>query len=459
MKRKIIILIIICLLLLGGAIGFIIYNNKMISTITLDINPSIEIKASKDDKVISVKALNNDAKDLITNDYKNKSINEVLTNISDKIIEKIDNEGKEYVILLHTEGKISTDKVSEKIYSLFEERNMAVNVIVPIVTKDDEKKAKELGITPAKAAYLNEVTKSNSNINIKEAKDKPISELKEMKETGLYCDEGYSLDGSTCTKEISKQAATFGNVCPNGYYDFEGICYEEVPSDETDKLLCNDSFELKDNNCVRIESIDAKPSKYSCPKGEAKTRYELGLTGQNDGDANDMVCVDLSNAKHPVSPCETNDGTEYTVSGGKCYWHRAPVIESGCPGKINVGGTCWDDASNILICEGYRDGKRYSSRSEYCEHSISYTSPNITEYECPDNYKLEGNKCIKEEIETPYHERTCKSGYTLVNNDRCINKNKTAEKETGYICDMPDSRLKGNECIILERIEAKSKEN
>ena len=103
------------------------------------------------------------------------------------------------------------------------------------------------------------------------------------------------------------------------------------------------------------------------------------------------------------------------------------------------------------------DGKRYSSRSEYCEHSIKYYDPVVTEYKCPSNFKLDGNKCYKDEVEDAFYERTCKSGYTLVNNDRCINKNKTANKESGYICDMPDSRLKGKECIILERVEAKVK--
>lgn len=455
MKKKFLIPIIVFLLLVIGIIGFIIFNNRTVSTITLDINPSIEIKFNKDEKVIYAVALNNDAEELISNDYKNKNIDEVLMAISDKIIENVDSEGKEYVILLHINGKLNEDKVKRKLFSLFDERHMPVNVIVPEVTKKDEKNAKELGITAAKAAYLSEVIKSNSDLKIEDIKNKPVSELKEMKESGRYCDSGYTLDGNSCVKEISKKAATSGEVCPNGYYDYKGKCYEEVASDETDKLFCHDEFELKDNMCVRTQSMDAEPSQYICSKGDAKTRYELGLSSQNDGDANDVVCVDLSNAKHPVSPCETHDGTEYTVSGGKCYWHRAPVIESGCPGKIRVGNMCWDDASNVLICEGYRDGKRYSSRNEYCEHSIKYIEPTVTEYKCPSDYTLDGNKCIKEEKELPEHERTCKSGYTLVDHDRCINKNKTASKEFGYICDMPDSRLKDKECILFERVEAK----
>ena len=454
MKKKVILGILTIAII--AIVGFLIFK-KNYAVITLDINPSIELRVDKNNKVIKTIALNDDAKVLVSNDYKNKNIDEVLMEISEKIIKNVDDEGKEYVILLHVDGDLSEDKVSGKLISLFEERHIPVNVIVPKVTKEDEKNAKKLGITPAKAAYLSEVVKSNDNLNEEDIKNKSVSELKEMKETGLYCDKGYTLDGNSCVKEIKRQAATRGEVCPNGFFDYEGRCYEEVPSDETDKLVCHNEFELKDNKCVRTESINAEPTKYSCSKGEAKTRYELGLTGKNDGDANDVVCVDLSNATHPVSPCETHDGTEYTMSGGKCYWHRAPVIASGCPGKIQVGGMCWDDASNVLICEGYRDGKRYNSRSEYCEHSIKYIDPVVTEYKCPSDFNLVGNKCLKDEVEDAFYERTCKSGYTLVNNDRCINKNKEVSKEAGYICDMLDSRLKGKTCILYERKEAKVK--
>ena len=62
MKKKIIISIIICLILLTGILGFIIWNNRTVSTITLDINPSIEIKLNRKEQVKSITALNDDAK-------------------------------------------------------------------------------------------------------------------------------------------------------------------------------------------------------------------------------------------------------------------------------------------------------------------------------------------------------------------------------------------------------------
>ena len=74
MKKKIIISIIGCLILIIGIIGFIIWNNnRIVSTFTLDINPSIEINLDKNDKVKSVVALNEDAKGIIGKDLKGKT--------------------------------------------------------------------------------------------------------------------------------------------------------------------------------------------------------------------------------------------------------------------------------------------------------------------------------------------------------------------------------------------------
>ena len=106
-KMKIVISIIICLILIIYIIIFIFWNNRAISRITLDINPSIEINLDKKDKIKSVIALNDDAKEIINGSLKGKSIDDVLNSITDNLIEK------EYVtndlvdIILYSEGNIS----------------------------------------------------------------------------------------------------------------------------------------------------------------------------------------------------------------------------------------------------------------------------------------------------------------------------------------------------------------
>lgn len=457
MKKKIIISIIGYLILVIGIIGFIFWNNRTVSTITLDINPSIEINLDKNDKVKSVIALNEDAKGIIGKDLKGKSLDNTFDLLITNLIDKGFIEDNYVDVIVYSNGKLSSEDIGEKVEFSFGKKEVHAEIIViDKITKKDEELAKKYNVSPTKIVYIKSILEENVSINIEDFANKSASELKETKETGKYCEEGYTLEGDWCLKEKERVSATSGEVCPSGYLEYNGKCYEEVGSIDSDNYICGEEFKLSNDKCIREITNNAIPSKYSCTSGTAKSRLEAGITSADAGDANDIVCVDASNATHPMSPCEVNDGTEFTVSGGKCYWHKAPVIESGCPGKIRIGSFCWDDASNILICVGARDGKQYSSRTEFCEGSIKYKNPIVTEYKCENNsYKLTGNKCVLEEIEDARKERICPSGYTLVNNDRCINYNETASKESGFICEGENTRLKGNRCIIYEIVKAK----
>lgn len=450
MKKKIIIPIIILILIIG-CISFIKLNNRIVSTITIDINPSIEIGLNKKEKVVKMKALNEDAKEIVNKKYNNKTLEETFNLLAKDLNEKgYDNN---IDVILYSDGEVK--EVEKKLEFIFGENNIHTQIIViEEVTKEDKELAKKYNISPAKVSYIKTIVNENKNINIDVLVNKPVTELNETKRSGKYCDPEYTLEGDWCIKEIDREPAKRGNVCPERYYEKDGICYEEVGVLEKDNYVCRKEFTLKDNKCVREQVMEATPSKYVCNSGTAKTRLELGLTGPNDGDANYVVCVDTSNGTHPVSPCETNDGTEYTFSGGTCYWHRAPVIAEGCPGKIQVNGECWDDASNILICVGARDGKRYNSRDEFCENSIKYTDPIVSEYKCEiENAKLSKDKCIIEEVEDAQKERYCPNGYTKTEEDRCINKNNIKEKQDGYYCEF-GKRLEKDECITIESIEA-----
>jgi len=70
-----------------------------------------------------------------------------------------------------------------------------------------------------------------------------------------------------------------------------------------------------------------------------------------------------------------------------------------------------------------------------------------------ENAKLSGDKCLIEEKEDAQKERYCPTGYTKTEEDRCINKNNSKEKQDGYYCDN-DKRLEKNECITIESVEA-----
>lgn len=454
MKEKFYFIIPIVFVILTGIIGISLLMKETTTTITLDINPSIEIKLTNDLTVKNIKALNKDANEIIKINYKDQNLHQVFDEIVTKLIDKGYLEDDTLTIVFSSKGTLDPYAVADELKKEAGKFEIYIDVVVvEKITAEDEKLAKKYNITPAKAAYLNSIVDKTESASIDGLLTKSTRELREIENTGIYCNDGYIEAGGSCLKIVKTESPVEGEVCPRGYYEYQGVCYDNKPIEDGNELVCPYDYKLEGTKCIRKNYIDAEPAKYTCEQGEAKTRLKAGLTFKEAGDANDIVCVDYSNATHPVSPCElpADDETERLSANGTCYWHRAPVIESGCPGKVQVGDMCWDDASNILICAGYRDGKQYSSRNEYCENSIRYFDPIISEYKCPDSkYELEGNKCVEtDEIES-MHIKVCPQGTVLVDNDRCIDKTQTENKQPGLKCEQQDAIFKNNTCYIVE---------
>lgn len=451
MNKKIIIPIFIVIFIL--VIGYYKYINRFYSYIILDINPSIKINLNKDNKVLGVIPLNEDAKKIIKDNLINKSLEEALNVISDNLIENnYINDDNTIDILLYS-NNIESKKLEEIVRDSYENKNvMVILTVVDNITKEDIDYAKKNNISISKSAYINNIVKEK-DIEKEILNNKPVRELQEVKNRGKYCNDGYILEGDFCLKEIDRVNAKNGMVCSEGYYEYKGKCYEETPSIETDKLVCRDEFTLEKDKCIKTTSVNAVITGYTCSKGEVRTKLDAGLSVKGAGDANDAVCVDPASKTHPVSPCElpASNPTERMFYGGKCYWHQAPVIESGCPGKIQVNGFCWDDASNVYLCPSNSAQK---NKDEYCYTVLKNVKPTVSGYKCEDNYKLVDNKCVKEEIEDAEHEKVCEEGYTKVDHDRCINMNKSKNKEDGYYCEDEHAKLKNNMCIIYEIVDA-----
>ena len=457
MKNKIIIgmvgFLLIVAILIVGSISFVNKNNIKITTIILDINPSIEIKIDQNKKVKNIKALNDDGKEVIDDSLKGKGLKEVFDYIADKVVKKNYMDDNKAFMILYTEGKINNVEIRNELEKSFKEINVVIEVTeIKTITKEDKELAKKENISISKAAYINSI-KKESNIDTENLKDKSITELKETETTGNYCDKGYKLEGSNCVKEISREKAIKGNRCPYGYNEYKGKCYLETAIIETDKLVCRGEFKLVNNKCIHERIERSIPNKYSCSSGELMKRSDVGLhsTGKEDSD---YVCVDKANLSKPKLRCLT---INHIMIGGECYVGPAPTINGGCPNNDKlVGGGCYskDDGDQWICPSGDIYEKSKGTVPTYC--ATKYTNAKVSEYRCENSTaELKDNKCVITEEEEPQHERTCPSGYTLVNNSNCINYNKTANKENGYICEKENTRLENDECVTYIMIEAK----
>ena len=456
MKKKIIIPIIVCLVIVIGIIGFIIWNNRTVSTITLDINPSIEINLDRNEKVKSIIALNDDAKDILDDNYKGKSLDDTFDLLITNLIDKGFIEDNYVDVIIYSNGELSSEDIGKKVEFIFGKKDVHAEIIViDKITKEDEELAKKYNISPAKIVYIKSVLEENENINIEDLVNKSVSEVKETKETGNYCDEGYTLEGDFCLKEIERVSASKGEVCPNGYEEYKGICYQVGGFKFTGEYKCTDDRELSGNECIKTIVSNAVPQ-YSCSSGELMKKGDVNPIGSPDNDT--LYCIDKSTGTAPTLRCLNNSG--HIMIEGKCYNGPAPTINGGCPnGDLLRNGKCYSlDDEDQWQCP---DGTIYSVSKggvpKLCPDTFTYSKPTISGYYCEDEIAtLDNGKCtfvdkvLAEEIYACSDE-----GFTLVGNDKCLNYNNTLPKENGFICEGENTQLKGNQCIIYEIIEAK----
>lgn len=456
MKKKNIIPIIVAIVVLIIVTIFVLFKkNEPATIITLDINPSIEITLDKDNNVIDIKAMNDDAKIIVDDSYKGKNLNKTF----DIIIKKLKDNGfvdeNELDVILYVDGKLNSSDIEGSIFESFNKNDVNPYIIkIDKVTKEDKKLAKKYNISPAKASYINYLIKENKKLSIDKLLDKPVKELMEMKETGKYCNEGYTLEGSWCIKEKNRVSAKKGRVCPKDYYDVDGICYKEGKTIDTGKLKCRAEYTLVEEECIKNEEIEPIPNEVTCTEGKKMTKDELGLSRIESKEVNQIICVDLSNAKEPTQRCLT---INHTMIDGECADGPKPTINGGCEsGDYLVNGGCYtkDNKDQWICTDGGIYHKSQNSVPKYCPETIKFYDPVIVSYKCENGYELKNSKCIKEYREGPEREKTCEDGYELAN-DRCINKKDTANHIEGYVCDDEESRIEKNQCIIYERIEAK----
>ena len=423
------------ILLVVGCIICLFVFKKDKSTISIDINPSFIVSLNEEKNIQKIKPINEDAKEFLKKNYKNNSLKSFIKDIAKKVGENYQ-DPTDIPILIHAEGIFPSKEISKIIEEAFIEENLSAEVIiVDDISKEEKALAKKYKVTDAKAAYISRLGKENKEISIDSLMKKELKELKNMKETGFYCPEEYTLDGDRCIKETRKEKTELGEICPNEYSLIDGVCYYEGHHENTGNYFCRDGATLVGENCEMIASMNAKGI---CSSGEYREEQDQ--------------CVDRVEIGEGVEYCRITPG-EDLVYNGRCLG-RKPTINGGCLGSdVVIDGWCYDTSptsgyeSEWLCPDGSlmkEPGKCYKEE---------FTAP--TGYECEDkSFTLSGDKCTKTDTNKAEMSVTCEEGYTLYDQTHCIDFNKTTEIEIGDTCPYPSSRLVGNSCIIYEEIPA-----
>ena len=161
--------IIICLC---GVIGYNQYQDmKMVdSIIDFDVNPGIEIKTNKNDKIIEVNAVNDDGKKILEDmDLKNVDIDVAVNAIVGSMLKNGYLSDDQNSILVsvknpdESKAKRLEEEISKDINDLLSAQNIEASILSQMYLDDDEitNLAKQYGLSEGKANLISRVLKSD----------------------------------------------------------------------------------------------------------------------------------------------------------------------------------------------------------------------------------------------------------------------------------------------------------
>ncbi len=215
-------------LLVGGTAGFAVYNTnyKVASTISLDVNPSVEITANRREDVLAVTALNDDGRKIIGDmDFSGSSIDVTvnaligsmlregyLSDLANSILISVDDSDAAH-------GEALQKKLADDVNAILQVNSFDGAVLSQTLVKDSDAwtLADEYGITAGKAQLVNEIVAGNPVHTFEELAPLSINELNLLstssavtttaESVGQASDKAYI--GSNRAKEIALEHAGF----------------------------------------------------------------------------------------------------------------------------------------------------------------------------------------------------------------------------------------------------------
>lgn len=176
-----------CLLLGLGIGGFLYTNNFAVSSVVaIDVNPSIEITANKNDKVIDVTAVNDDAEKIIDDmDLKKSDLNVAVNAIVGSMVKNgyMENDKNGILVTVLNDDTEKADTLRKEIVtdidSALKENNAEAQVINQTVSITDEVRqfANDNYISIGKAVFIMNIASKDSTLDSVELSKMSISEL------------------------------------------------------------------------------------------------------------------------------------------------------------------------------------------------------------------------------------------------------------------------------------------
>ena len=198
-KRKWTTLVAACLavMLLGGGGLFYQQANAVASVVSLDVNPSIELKVNRSEKVLVCTPLNEDAKAILADmgngaDLKGAKLDVAVNAIVGSLVRNgyLDSISSAIMISVEDKDTARAEKLQRELTStvdgVLQTSESRASVLTQTLTQDAvlEQQARENSISTGKAALVNRVLALNPALKFDALAKLSVEELKDLAEAG-----------------------------------------------------------------------------------------------------------------------------------------------------------------------------------------------------------------------------------------------------------------------------------
>lgn len=294
----------------AATVGFAAFADQVDTTISLDVNPSIEITANKADEVIAVTALNEDAEIIIGDmDLDDVEVEVAVNAIIGSMVQNgyID-EMKNAVLITVANADENKQQELEALITTKITDTLAENDIAPIVfTQDVESKgasdtnvkafAKKYGISVNKAAFIQKILRESEGLSEKELVAMNIEALSEVihsKNVDLHESVGYSDEALIKMAEkakkkaenaTEKQAEATVKASDAETKSTEKQAEAAVKSEENRVQAAENQAEVEEKAAEQSAEADAKAYEAQIQAAEKQREAELKAAEQQGQDA------------------------------------------------------------------------------------------------------------------------------------------------------------------------------
>ena len=184
------------LLLCGGGL-FLRQANAVASVVSIDVNPSIELRVNQNEKVLACVPMNDDAHAILADmgdgeDLKGAKLDVAVNAIVGSLVRNGYLESISSAIMISVEDRDQSrahrlqQDLSAAVDGILRDSASQASVLTQTVTQDTslEKQAKDHHISTGKAALVNRILALNSSLSFEELSRLSIGELKDLAETG-----------------------------------------------------------------------------------------------------------------------------------------------------------------------------------------------------------------------------------------------------------------------------------